>query len=127
MTDTPEPPKKPKPAPRRSARPAPAAKPKKAPAKAAEKKKDTVAGRAKAIASTATKPGNRTKMIGGIAAGMGAAGAIIAGVLFTRRRPANDGAPLSGAKAHQADGTDSSAELAANIADEGLVPDKLPD
>ena len=127
MTDTPEPPKKPKPAPRRSARPAPAAKPKKAPAKAAETKKDSVAGRAKTMASTAAKPGNRGKLIGGVAAGLGAAGAIVAGVMFARRRGATDSAPLAGAKAHQADGTDSSAELAANIADEGLVPDKLPD
>ena len=37
-------------------------------------------------------------------------------------KPAND----TGAKAHQPDGTDSSAQMDAMIADENMVPERLP-
>ena len=60
-----------------------------------------------------------------------AAAAILGGVAATlvtlaRRRRGIEGAEPTGVAAHQTDGTDSSAQLEALIADEQMVPERLP-
>jgi hypothetical protein len=60
-----------------------------------------------------------------------AAAAILGGVaatLFTlaKRRRGHEAEPETGLSAHQTDGTDSSAQMEALIADESMVPERLP-
>lgn len=61
-----------------------------------------------------------------------AAAAILGGVaatlfaLATRRRGSEPAEPENGAAAHQTDGTDSSPQMEALIADENMVPERLP-
>jgi hypothetical protein len=58
----------------------------------------------------------------GVAAGIGSA-ALVAALLYSRQcRGKGAGKP----RAHRADGRDDSAGFAAQIADEGTIPDRVP-
>jgi short-subunit dehydrogenase len=63
------------------------------------------------------RPWAAAAILGGVAAGL---------VALARRRRTGDAEPASSAAAHQTDGTDSSAQFEALIADENMVPERLP-
>jgi hypothetical protein len=87
-------------------------------AKAAKTAAKAVAGSApaKLVADTREKVGN-PNFFGALIGGVVAIGAAVTGIFFATRKPA------PGTKAHQADGTDSSASFKAGIADEGTIPE----
>ena len=84
--------------------------------------------RARASLTRATDAVGGPRKAGLIAGGLLAAGAAAAALLSLRsstpKKGDNDDAP--GAKAHQTDGTDSSAQMEAMIADENMVPESTP-
>ena len=125
----------PKPAAKRASRPAttapkkPAAKPAPKRAAASDDAKPSTRDRArKGVAKAADAVGGK-RNVGLIAGGIAAAGVAAAALLSLRSSTpkkgataANDAGPAAGG-AHQADGTDSSAQMDAMIADEGMIPD----
>lgn len=118
-----------KPAAKRASRPATAA-PKKNASKSAPKrpspsKPEPVTERARETVQKATKAvgGKRNLIAGGLAAA--AAGAAAAAFLSLRGSTPKSRSE-SGARAHQPDGTDSSAQMDAMIADESMIPESTP-
>lgn len=82
------------------------------------------------VADTREKMGDRN-FFAAVLGATAAVGAAVAGlVLALRNGKSVDGAdaakPNEGMTAHQVDGTDSSAQFAAGIADESMIPDTLP-
>jgi hypothetical protein len=123
-----------KPAAKRASRPAttPAKKPaakspaKPAPKRAAPKPQSRTDRARDTIGKAADAAGGRRGLIAG---GLVAVGAVATAALLSLRGstpkkavPAND----TGTKAHQPDGTDSSGQMEAMIADEGMIPESTP-
>lgn len=114
---------------------APKAEPKKAksPPKPRAAKRSTPVASSRSPSKVASAGKKATDKIGGkwgaaaIAGGLAAAGAAAAALLTLRgstSKPGDPAKPKDG-KAHQPDGTDSTASFDAKIADENTVPDKL--
>ena len=116
---------------KRASRPAttPAKKPAaKSPAKRAAPKPQSRTDRARdTIGKAADAAGGKRGLIAG---GLVAVGAVATAALLSLRgsTPKNKAIPANdtGTKAHQPDGTDSSGQMEAMIADEGMIPESTP-
>lgn len=100
------------------------------PASKSDAKKISRTNRARATLDKAADSVGGKRNIGLIAGGIAVAGAAAAALLSLRgstpkrrQEAAND----TGAKAHQPDGTDSSAQMEAMIADESMIPESTPE
>jgi hypothetical protein len=112
------------------------AKPRTATKRAAASRGDTVrkapteSTPAKYVADTREKLGDRN-FFAAVLGATAALGAAVAGIVLALRsgkaaQGENTAKPNEGATAHQVDGADSSAQFEAGIADENMIPDKLP-
>ena len=112
---------------KRASRPATAAPKKAAAAKPrAVEQPETTTDHARVELDKAAKAVGGRRNAGLIAAGFAVASVAAAALFSLRSSTPKKGGARSGAKAHQPDGTDSSAQMDAMIADESMIPDSTP-